>query len=116
MTTPFTSEGLSAPPLGLGTFDALVMPVAAAGSAASTNGFNFSAHGLTAAQEKVERAKWKAALIFYEAEKIIDLSYDGFFLQHDLNAIQRIVNYSQPDYLSMVSHADRFVFSLSPYA
>ena len=98
MTTPFTSEGLSAPPLGLGTFEALVMPVAAADSASA---FNFSAHGLTAEQEKVERAKWKAALRFYEAEKIIDLAYDGYFLQHDLDAIQRIVNYSQPDYLSM---------------
>jgi hypothetical protein len=114
MTTPFTSEGLSAPPLGLGTFEALVMPVAAAGSAASTNGFNFSAHGLTVAQEKVERTKWKAALVFYEAEKIIDLSYDGFFLQHDLNAIQRIVNYSQPDYLSMVKPRRPFCFHCSP--
>ena len=33
--------------------------------------------------------------------KILDLSYDGWFVQHDLWAIQELVNYTQADYLSM---------------
>ena len=71
MTSPFGSAGLSAAPYGLGTFSALKMPVTAASNPAV---FNFTAHGLSAAEERIERAKWKAALEFYQAYKMMDIS------------------------------------------
>eukprot|EP01043_Picozoa_sp_COSAG02_P060318 COSAG02_NODE_7856_length_2815_cov_4.052651_1_plen_72_part_00 len=71
MTSPFGSAGLSAAPYGLGTFSALKMPVTAAGSPSV---FNFTAHGLSAAEESIERAKWKAALDFYQRYKVIDIA------------------------------------------
>ena len=71
MTSPFGSGGLSAAPYGMGTFSAITMPVAAA---SSTTVFNFTAHGLSAAQESSERAQWKAALEFYQTYKMMDIS------------------------------------------
>eukprot|EP01052_Picozoa_sp_SAG31_P027229 SAG31_NODE_2531_length_5555_cov_4.715909_1_plen_952_part_00 len=100
MTSPFGTSGLSAPPFGIGSLDALKMPVAAADSA-GPSGFNFSAHGLTPAQDKLERSKWRNALLFYEANQTIDLSYDGWFKRHDFEVIRKIVNFTRPDYFSM---------------
>jgi hypothetical protein len=100
MTSPFGTSGLSAPPYGIGSLDALKMPVAAADSA-GPSGFNFSAHGLTPAQDKLERSKWRNALLFYEANQTIDLSYDGWFKQHDFEVIRQLVNFTLPDYFSM---------------
>ena len=71
MTSPFGSAGLSATPYGLGTFSALKMPVTAA---SSPTVFNFTAHGLSVDEESIERAKWKAALEFYQTYKMIDIS------------------------------------------
>jgi hypothetical protein len=80
MIEPFATAGLSAPPHGLGCFDALTRrDTAAADSADPSTGFNFTAAGFTAAQEAVERAKWSAALEFYSTQGLMDLAYDGFF-------------------------------------
>lgn len=100
MTTPFTEEGLSAPPFGLGSFTALTRPPSAAYST-GLDGFNFSRHGLSASQQIVERQKWHNSLVFYDAYRTIDLSYDGWFVQNDVSAIEKLVNYTQADYLSM---------------
>ena len=100
MASPFGTNGLSAPPFGLGSIDALKMPVAAADSATAT-GFNFSRHGLTAAEEKAERTQWRNALQFYKAFKTIDISYNGYFKTHDFAVVTQYVNYSQPDYLTV---------------
>jgi hypothetical protein len=79
MASPFTGGGLSAPPYGLGCFAALQMPVAAASSAIGPMGFNFTIHGLSTAEEKEERTKWKNALLFFRANKIMDLSCEPVF-------------------------------------
>ena len=100
MASPFGTNGLSTPPFGLGSIDALKMPVAAADSATAT-GFNFSRHGLTAAEEKAERTQWRNALEFYKDFKMMDISYDGYFKQHDFAVVTQYVNYSQPDYFSV---------------
>ena len=100
MTSPFGTSGLPAPPYGLGSLAALKMPLAAADSA-GPSGFNFSAHGLTPAQDKLERSMWRNALLFYEANQTIDLSYDGWFKQHDFDVIKQLVNFTLPDYFSM---------------
>ena len=99
--TPFTSAGLSAPPYSIGTFDALVKPVSAADSSVGPDGFNFSAHGLSLMEEKTERTKWRNALVFYSTHKMMDISYDGYFRQHDYQAIGQLVNYTKPDFLTM---------------
>ena len=52
------------------------------------------------AQEKVERDKWKAALEFYNETGVMDVSYDGFFKQNDLDTVTKLVTYAQPDYFS----------------
>ena len=113
MASPFTGGGLSAPPYGLGCFAALQMPVAAASSDVA---FNFSLHGLSPAEEKEERAKWRNALLFFQANKIMDLSYDGYFRHHDLAVVSQLVNYSQPQYLlrsiSLHTHLYRYTHSL----
>ena len=56
-------------------------------------------HGLSPAEEKEERTKWRNALLFFQANKIMDLSYDGYFRHHDLAVVSQLVNYSQPQYL-----------------
>jgi hypothetical protein len=77
------------------------MPVAAADSAGSKGGFNFSAVGLTPTQEALERTKWRAALVFYNKTGVMDLSYDGWFKSNNFAAIEKLVQYAQPDYWSM---------------
>ena len=111
--SPFQSAGFTAPPYGLGSFNALALPPKSADSDQLPNGFNFSAHGLSAKEEAVERAKWKAALVFHNATGVEDLSYDGFFFKNDLRAVGAIVNYTQADYLRM--DIERFEHSLDEW-
>ena len=109
MIEPFSTAGLSAPPHGLGCFDALTRRSPAAADSpdpSSAGGFNFTAVGLTAAQEAVERAKWRAALEFYSAQGMIDLSYDGFFLRQNLATIGKLVAFAQPGPLDFSLDAD----------
>ena len=84
----------------MGSFVALALPPEAADSNVLPNGFNFSSL-LSAAEEKAERAKWKAALLFHNETGCKDLAYDGFFRTNDLQAVASLVNYSQADYLRM---------------
>ena len=100
MGSPFGTSGFSAPPLGLGCFKSLKLPLAAAASA-GPDGFNFTAVGLTAEAEAVERGKWAAALEFFAATGQMDLAYDGWFRQNDFDTIFKHVNFSMPDYYSM---------------
>lgn len=86
MGSPFGTDGFSAPPFGLGCFKALKSPPAAARSA-GTDGFNFTAVGLTAAKEAVERSKWAAALDFFALTGEMDLAYDGWFRKNDMAII-----------------------------
>ena len=58
-------------------------------------------HGLSPAEEKEERTKWRNALLFFQANKIMDLSYDGYFRNHDLAVVSQLVNFSQPQYFSV---------------
>ena len=110
MIEPFSTAGLSAPPHGLGCFDALTRRSPAAADSpdpsSANGGFNFTAVGLTAAQEAVERAKWRAALEFYSAQGMIDLSYDGFFLRQNLATIGKLVAFAQPGPLDFSLDAD----------
>ena len=62
--------------------------------------FNFSRVGLTAAQEVIERNKWRNALAFHANTSIMDLSYDGWFFRNDLAGVGKVVNYSKPDYVT----------------
>ena len=62
--------------------------------------FNLSARGLSAAEAQVERDKWRAALVFYNRTKLLDMSYDGWFLQNDWATIANSVNLSRPDYVT----------------
>lgn len=101
MTSPFGTSGFSAPPYGIGSFSALTLKNISASLSDRSDGFNFSAAGVNAAQEKVERQKWKAALEFYNQTGLMDLAYDGFFKQNDLETVTKLVQYSQPDYFSM---------------
>eukprot|EP01043_Picozoa_sp_COSAG02_P002326 COSAG02_NODE_54_length_43941_cov_54.857990_2_plen_574_part_00 len=101
MTSPFGTSGLSAPPFGIGSFTALKLKNISASLSDRSDGFNFSAAGVSATQEKVERQKWKAALEFYNRTGLMDLAYDGFFKQNDLETVTQLVQYTQPDYFSM---------------
>lgn len=65
------------------------------------DGFNFSAAGVSLEQEKVERQKWEAALVFYNQTGVMDLAYDGYFKQNDFDTITKLVKYAQPTYFSM---------------
>lgn len=100
MTSPFGTAGFSAPPFGLGSFAALKLTNISSALSDGADGFNFSAAGVSAAQEKVERDKWKAALEFYNETGVMDVSYDGFFKQNDLDTVTKLVTYAQPDYFS----------------
>jgi hypothetical protein len=102
MGSPFGTAGFSAPPFGIGCFQALKRPPAAAHSdSAKDGGFNFTAVGLTAAEEAVERTKWAAALDFFAQTGEMDLAYDGWFQNNDFNTTYKHVLYSMPDYYSM---------------
>ena len=102
MGSPFGTDGWSAPPLGLGCFTALKSPAAAAHSASGKDGgFNFTAVGLTAAEEVAEREKWAAALDFFASTGQMDLAYDGWFRKHDFQIIFKHVKFAMPDYYSM---------------
>ena len=95
------TAGFSQPPFGLGSFTALKLTnISASQGVRGPQGFNFSAAGVSAAQEKVERDKWKAALEFYNETGVMDISYDGFFKQNDLDTVTKLVTYAQPDYFS----------------
>ena len=95
------TAGFSQPPFGLGSFTALKLTnISASQGVRGPQGFNFSAAGVSAAQEKVERDKWKAALSFYNETGVMDISYDGFFKQNDLDTVTKLVTYAQPDYFS----------------
>ena len=111
--SPFNSEGFTAPPYALGSFNALSLPPSAADGGSLPLGFNFSAHGLSVEEEAAERVKWKAALLFHNATLVEDLSYDGFFFRNDLRAVGAIVNYTQADYLRM--DIERFEHSLDEW-
>jgi hypothetical protein len=98
---------------------ALTLPVETADSDLDPPlGFNFSKHGFTHKQERIERTKWRQALEFWNLTKSLpnpptadgwiqlgpgklDLSYDGYFFQSDIAAALSIVNYTKPDYLRM---------------
>ena len=98
------TAGFSQPPFGLGSFTALKLTnISAPQGVRGPQGFNFSAAGVSAAQEKVERDKWKAALEFYNETGVMDISYDGFFKQNDLDTVTKLVTYAQPDYFSEYS-------------
>lgn len=102
MGSPFGTDGFSAPPFGIGSIKALTSPPAAAHSASTTDGgFNFTAVGLTAAQEAAERETWAAALQFFASTGKIDLAYNGWFREHDFSIITKHVQFSMPDYYSM---------------
>jgi hypothetical protein len=101
MTSPFGTSGFSAPPFGIGSVAALKLKNISASQSDGRDGFNFSAAGVSAAQEIVERQKWQAALVFYNDTGVIDLSYDGYFKQNDLATVTKLVKYAQPDYFSM---------------
>ena len=67
------TAGFSQPPFGLGSFTALKLTnISASQGVRGPQGFNFSAAGVSAAQEKVERDKWKAALEFYNETGVMD--------------------------------------------
>jgi hypothetical protein len=100
-------------------FQALTLPVETADSDLDPPlGFNFSKHGFTYEQERIERTKWRQALEFWNLTKSLphsptadgwvqlgpgklDLSYDGYFFQSDIAAALSIVNYTKPNYLRM---------------
>jgi hypothetical protein len=103
MIEPFATAGFSAPPHGLGCFDALMRHDVSNADSAGSDGFNFTAAGLTAKQEAVEREKWRDALVFYRETGMMDLSYDGLFYRNDLATIGKLVAYSQPDFFNMDS-------------
>ena len=103
--SPFRSGGFLNPPHGMGSFQALTLPPETADSELDPPlGFNFSAAGLTATQERIERRKWKNALLFWNDTKHrfgrgrLDLSYDGWFYHEDIAAALAIINYTKPDF------------------
>jgi hypothetical protein len=70
--------------------------------------FNFSKVGLTAAQEASERTQWRNALEFHASMQaqaggphMIDLAYRGWFFQNDLLGLQKLVNFSKPDFMTV---------------
>ena len=78
MASPFGQAGFSAPPFGMGAFVSLKKLVSEADNKGTT-GFNFTraalANGntpLTAAQEAIERTKWRSALQFYNTTGVLD--------------------------------------------
>jgi hypothetical protein len=101
VTSPFGSSGFSGPPYGIGSFSALKLKNISASQSDGHDGFNFSAAGVSPEQEKVERQKWEAALVFYNQTGVMDLAYDGYFKQNDFDTITKLVKYTQPTYFSM---------------
>jgi hypothetical protein len=105
MASPFGQSGYSAPPYGMGTFISLKKPISAADDPTA---FNFTKAALvngniplTSAQEAAERTKWRSALLFYNATKVIDISYDGWFYSQDIAGVAKLIDYARPDFFSM---------------
>jgi len=59
--------------------------------------------GLTSEQLAVETAKYRQAIDYYVAagDGSLDLAYDGVFYQRDLESLFEVVNYTQPELLSL---------------
>jgi hypothetical protein len=86
--------GGGGPVSGEGTIAALKFSVASAQS------FNLSSVGVTQENLAAERDKLVSAAQFYQAHKVLDISYDGVFFQNDVAQVAAIVEHSRPDFLS----------------
>ena len=54
------------------------------------------AHGLSAAEIRTELALLRNALDYYNQTQRIDVAYDGFFFEKDLNTTRQIIEYTKP--------------------
>ena len=54
------------------------------------------AHGLSAAEIRTELALLRNALDYYNQTQRIDVAYDGFFFEKDLNTTRQVIEYTKP--------------------
>jgi hypothetical protein len=60
-------------------------------------------HGLSTAQIQKEMAMLNNALGYYNQTHRIDVGYDGFFFEKDLNTTRQVVEYTKPVSLPLQS-------------
>ena len=73
------------------------------------------AHGLSEAEIEKEMRLLNNALAYYNQTHRVDVAYDGFFFEKDLNTTRQIVEYTQPVSLGSTRNNRRFTAPFSPY-
>lgn len=87
----------------MGTYTALAMTHEA--MAAADPAKLMRARGLSERQIAAELTLLSNALDFYNLTRHIDVAYDGFFVQKDLNTTAEVVGYTKPEYLFVDSES-----------
>ena len=80
--------------LGIGLYTALswTLPEMEAANVSKI----MQAHGLSAAEIRTELALLRNALDYYNQTQRIDVAYDGFFFEKDLNTTRQVIEYTKP--------------------